>query len=214
MIKVQCEQGTPEWRAAKVAVASASNFERLVTPSAKPSTQADAYLYELITEYITGEMTETYQSYWMARGKEMEYRARAVYQFAHDKVTEVGFVYKNKHRLVGCSPDGLVLRRKRGLELKCPSPSVHIAYLLAGVLPKQYVPQVQGSMWVTGFNSWDFMSFHPDYDPLILTVYRDPVWMEAFDKIVVPFTERLAEFKKAERVIHLRNQRIAAQEAA
>ena len=207
MIKVNCEQDTPEWFAARTGVATASGFDRLVTASMKPSTQAHDYLYELTAEWITGEKKSVKPSYWMQRGMNMEPQARAYYEFiAGESVDQVGFVYKAKTKLVGCSPDGLMV--KKGLEIKCPAPINHVSYLLQGACPKQYLPQVQGSMWVTGFNSWDFMSFHPDYEPLVVTVLRDPVWMEAFDKIVTPFTKQIAAKRKDPRVISMREQRI------
>lgn len=207
MIKVNCEQGSPEWFAARTGVASASNFDRLVTGSMRASTQANDYLYELIAEWVTGEKKSIKPSYWMERGTEMEPQARAHYQFITDnQVDQIGFIYKAKSKLVGCSPDGLV--GKKGLEIKCPAPITHVAYLLQGECPKQYLPQLQGSMWVTGLTAWDFMSFHPDYEPLIVTVYRDPAWQEAFDKIVAPFVKQIAALRRDPRVTQLREQRL------
>lgn len=218
MEKVNVEQGSPEWFAARTGVASASNFDRVVTASGKASTQADAYLYELTAEWITGEKISIRPSYWMERGTNMEPQARAHYKFiTGNQVEEVGFVYKSKLKTVGCSPDGLVhkplLAPKKGLEIKCPAPITHVSYLLQGVCPKQYLPQVQGSMWVTGLNQWDFMSFHPDYEPLVVTIDRDPVWMEAFDKIVVPFVDQIRVLRRDKRVIQLRDERIKKENA-
>ncbi|TFH47836.1 MAG: exonuclease [Lysobacterales bacterium] len=208
MLKVKCEQGTPEWHEVKVGVASSSSFDRLVTASCKPSSQADAYLHELAAEYIVGERKSFRASYWMERGIEIEPQARAMYELqTGNEVEQVGFIYKDRKKLVGCSPDGLV--GSKGMELKCPSPIIHISYLLQGVCPKEYLAQVQGSMWVTGLAEWDFVSFHPEYETLIITVKRDKEWMAAFDKIIPPFAKGLDELRKSDRVQALRNQRLA-----
>ena len=45
--------------------------------------------------------------------------------------------------------------------------------LLTGKVPTIYIPQIQGSMMVTGFDSWNFLSYHPAIKPLTQGVYRD-----------------------------------------
>ena len=208
MIKVRCEQGSDEWFAAKVGVASSSSFDRIVTASGKPSTQADDYMYELIAEYVTGEKKFIKPSYWMERGTNMEPQARAMYELIQGVIVEqVGFVYRNGQKLIGCSPDGFPSSIK-GLEIKCPAPLNHISYLLQAVCPKQYLPQVQGSMWITGMKKWDFMSFHPDYDSLIITIERDQKWMDFLDGILPPFVKRLKVLRQSDRVQDLLQQRL------
>lgn len=205
-IVVDVEQGSNEWLGIKAGVASCSSLDRLVTPSLKPSAQAEAYMYELTAEHITGEKKYIKPSYWMERGTEMEPNARAMYELITGVVVQqTGFVFQNKDRLFGFSPDGFPSSRK-GLEIKCPAPITHLTYLLMGVCPKDYQAQVQGSMWASGLKAWDFMSFHPDYDPLIVTVERDPKWMDALDAIVPPFTKKLQELRKSDRVRDLRQQ--------
>jgi len=41
--------------------------------------------------------------------------------------------------------------------------------------------QVQGSMYVTGLKHWDFLAYHPDMKPLLLTVGRDARIIDALD---------------------------------
>jgi len=210
MRKLNCDQGSPEWFEARVGVPSASNFDRLLTGSLRPSAQADKYFYELTAEWIHGEKKFLKPTYWMDRGVEMEPTARAHYEFLADvDVEQVGLVYKDNKKLVSCSPDGLVA--KKGLEIKCPSPHVHIAYLLQEVCPPEYLAQVQGSMWVSGLKQWDFMSYHPDYDELIVTVDADPKWQAAFDDILQPFMTRVRDERKNPKVIALRERRIQQQ---
>jgi len=218
MIKVDCEQGTDEWFAAKVGVASASGFDRLVTASKKPSSQANDYLYELTAEWVTGEKKFIRPSYWMERGVEMEPEARDAYEFIMGvDVEQIGFIYKDKSKLIGCSPDGLIKRHKnangetrqaKGLEIKCPAPITHVSYLLQGVCPKAYMAQVQGSMWITGLKQWEFMSYHPEYESFIIRVDADESFQKALDSIIPGFVEQLRESRELPKVIELRGDRL------
>ncbi len=208
MITVDVEQGTPEWRAIKAGVASPSNFDRLITASMKPSSQADDYYYELMAEWILGECKELPPNlFWVNRGSELEPKARLAFEIIHGDVHQVGFAFKDKSKLIGCSPDGFY-GKKAGLEIKVPEPNNHLSYYLRGEIPKKYLPQVQGSMWITGLKEWYFMSWNPGYPPLLTLVQADPAWQVAFDRIVLPFAKRLEEGRKEKRIIDLRQARI------
>lgn len=166
------EQGTQEWLQSRLGCPSGSGFDRLITSSGKPSTQADGYINQLIAELLTGETTEVKVTEWMQRGTDLEPFARNFYELMSDnEVQEVGFC-KHDDMECGVSPDGLI-GTDGGLEIKCPTPATHIAYLRAGVLPSKYKQQVQGCMWVTGRDWWDFMSYHERMPALIVRVERD-----------------------------------------
>ena len=73
-------------------------------------------------------------------------------------VTESGFIQHPEYPFAGCSPDGLIAS-DGGLEMKCPkSSAIHLERFISGV-PDEYMPQVQGCMWVTGRQWWDFVSY-------------------------------------------------------
>ena len=174
-----------------------------MTNTGAASEQATAYLAELIAERITGHPADGYTSDDMTRGTELEPQARAAYEFATDNsVQQVGGVYLDDSRNIMASPDGLMPELRRGLEIKCPKLSTHIRYILEGVMPREYRLQVQGGMLVTGYDSWDFVSYHPDYTPQttwILTVRRDDNIIAALEKHLRAFVARLeAEMKELE----------------
>lgn len=173
MIVLDMEQGTEEWLAARLGIPTASNFKKLFTATGKPSTSAETYFYELLAERLTGKPSNEYTNEWMVRGTELEPEARSTYEFIHDvQVQQIGFVYLDDRRHVGCSPDGLI--GDEGLiEIKAPKASTHVKYLLDGKVPSDYVPQVQGQLWITGRKFCDFVSYHPDCDPFIVRVDRD-----------------------------------------
>jgi hypothetical protein len=71
---------------------------------------------------------------------------------------------------------------KGGLEIKSPkSPRVHLERLIDKQIPQEYIPQVQGCMWVTGRDWWDFVSFDPrmpeSHQMLIIRVERDDAFI-------------------------------------
>lgn len=182
MIILDMEQGTPEWLAARCGVPTASNFDKLIASTGKPSTQADAYANKLIAEMITGESADADLSnnQWVMRGNELEPDARRFYEMQRDSdVQQVGFVLRDDRR-VGCSPDGLV--GDDGLvEIKCPSPAVHVQYLLGGKLPSGYKAQVQGQMLIAERGWCDFISYHPLMPPALFRVERDDKFIAALE---------------------------------
>lgn len=172
MLVSNFEQGSQEWLQSRLGKPTASNFGKLITPTGRPSTSAEGYINELIAQRITGELPEFYTNAAMERGNELEPAAKALYEFINDvEVAEVGLCL---HDTLDCgaSPDGLV-GVDGGIEIKCPLPHTHIAYLREGVVPSKYIPQIQGCLWITGREWWDFMSYHPAMEDLIVRVERD-----------------------------------------
>jgi len=172
MLVSNFEQGSQEWLQSRLGKPTASNFGKLITPTGRPSTSAEGYINELIAQRITGELPEFYTNAAMERGNELEPAAKALYEFINDvEVVEVGLCL---HDTLDCgaSPDGLI-GVDGGIEIKCPLPHTHIAYLREGVVPSKYIPQIQGCLWITGREWWDFMSYHPAMEDLIVRVERD-----------------------------------------
>lgn len=166
------EQGTQAWLLSRLGCPSASNFHKLITPVGKPSTSSNSYVCELVSQIYTKELPETFSNEWMERGNELEPKARQYYEMARGvEVQEIGFC---KHDTLECgaSPDGLV-NDNGGLEIKCPAPATHCQYLIDGVLPSKYVPQVMGCLWITGRDWWDFVSYHETMPALLVRVERD-----------------------------------------
>ena len=197
MIILNMEQGSPDWFAARLGVVTASELSNIISPiELKPSKQAVAYRHRLLAEYLTGKPAEFYESDWMRRGKEIEEEARDYYAMLTDQdVSQVGFVYKDDTQLIGCSPDGVIFNEDgqiaKGLEIKCLSPWKHVGQLLSGHLPRDFILQVQGSMWVTGLKTWDFLSYHPDMKSVLLTVKRDEKIIAALSAAVTEFIEEM-----------------------
>ena len=106
------------------------------------------------------------------RGIEQEPYARMAYEAETGNIVEeVGFI-KHATLMAGCSPDGLI-DHNGGLEIKSVIPTVQIETVEKGGYPSKHKPQIQGGLWVTGREYWDFVSFSPDLpNNLRLYVYR------------------------------------------
>lgn len=194
------EQLTPEWYELHAGVPGAASFDRVVKPNGDPSKQREEYLYELAGERRIGTREDGYQSYDMRMGIEREAEARVYYEYLTGEVVrQVGFVFKNEDRLVGCSPDGLIglenpiTKNPTGLEIKAPKMKNHVKTLLDREVPDDKWIQIQGCMWVCNFHSWEFLSYFPDMDPVILTVQRDYKFTSALETEMTMFLDELDE---------------------
>lgn len=190
---INVEQNTPEWFEARMGIPTASEFDALVTPLWKVRTGAgvDSYLARKLAERWRGEPMPSFEGGGqMEQGKIREGEARPWYEFDSGRtIRTVGFVTTDDGK-AGCSPDGM-FDDGTGIEIKCPEHPTHVRYLLDGSLPADYRAQVQGSMYVTGANTWTFLSYARGFPPLLLTIQSDPIAQEAIAEAVTAFNERL-----------------------
>jgi len=202
MIIIYCEQNSPEWFSLRAGIPGASSFDQIFTAKTlKPSASRIKLLYQLAGERIIKSKPETYSSYYMKRGIELEPQARDVFSMLKEiDVNQVGYCYYDERKDRGCSPDGLI-GEVSGLELKCPSLSVHVGYLMKKDLPSDYFQQVQGSLYITGYEYWYFMSYHPGIKPLIIKVYRDEKFISLLHAELESFCLELNELTEKLRAI-------------
>lgn len=175
MTIIECKQYDQRWWEVRRGVPTASEFGNIIMPKrAEYSTASAGYACELVAEKYDSfyGMHEGYVSAAMRNGTAMEPYVRKFYEFHRDcGVTEVGFCMSDDGRF-GCSPDGLV-GEDGGTEIKSPKLSTQIKYLAAGVLPAEYRPQVHASLWITGREWWDFLSYAPGLPELLIRVTPD-----------------------------------------
>lgn len=199
LITLDCEQGSDEWRAARLGIPTATGISNIVTPSGNKSSSWVSYLAELVAESIEGLQEKAFTSADMQRGTELEPKARMAYEFETDnEVIQVGGVYLDEAKELMISPDGLIPSKRKGLEIKCPRLKTHVKYLMEGGCPNEYIIQVQSALWVTGYDTWDFVSYCPEYKKQVLyihTVERNEGLMKAFDKYIPEFLNSLRALK-------------------
>ena len=197
MVKyLNCEQGSPRWLAARLGKPTASMYSCIVSPTGKPVTGAKraTYMAKLIGERLAGLSSDSFTSAAMERGHELEPFAREWYEWTKaTPVQETGFAYDQDQR-AGASPDGLVLD-DGGLEIKCPLQVNHIKHLIAGVVPKDWIVQVHGCIWLCNRQWWDFVCFCDDENVpnMLIRTERDDKMMAAFDEHIAVFCNELDE---------------------
>ncbi len=99
-----------------------------------------------------------YVSKAMERGVECEGFARYHYEQKNGVIVEqTSFIDHPMIPNSGCSPDALI--GKNALEIKCPNSGTHFDYIITGVVPEEYKPQMAWQMACIGAEWVDFVSF-------------------------------------------------------
>ena len=156
------EQGSEEWLKARIGKITASRLaDVLATVKSGESASRVNYRAELCAERMTGRKEETFTNSAMEHGTETEPIARVAYELLTSSMVEqVGLVVHPTIRRAAASPDGVV--GVDGLvEIKCPKTATHFGYLLSGVVPAKYIPQMAWQIVCTGRKWCDFVSFDP-----------------------------------------------------
>lgn len=195
------EQGTPEWRKARIGIPTASWFHTIITPLGKPTDNRERkkYIYRLVSERILQQpMPDSFVSSYMERGSDLEgTAARALEERLGCRLLECGFI-TNKAKNLGCSPDRLI-GKKEAVEIKVPSPWVHIGNLIDGPSlgtrdthsPDKYRAQVQGQILIGNFNSVHFWSWNPGLPPKYVQTLPDDKYIKSLDTLLGLFLEEL-----------------------
>ena len=188
------DQGSEAWRNLKLSVVSASNISRGLAK--KGSETRNTYLMELVGQVATKQFDEVF-------GKALEYgtaneaAARAAYEFeTGHAIEQIGFIYTHDKRM-GVSPDGIMPKIKKGLELKCPiTAKVHADFLCNDKMKPEYFLQVQFQLFVSQYETWDFASFNPSFKKNMLkikTFEKDAATFERFENELPEFLKDLDE---------------------
>ena len=187
------EQRSQEWHEFRVGKITASRFADVMSKgkNGKSSERRNTYLREIVAEILTGKAKDSVSAASLSWGTEVEPFAREAYELeTGNLVTETGFLLHPDLEFIGCSPDGLI-GTDGGMEMKCPKdPQVHVKTLLEG-MPVEHTAQVQGCMYVTGRQWWDFVSYdprQPDGTRLyIQRIPRDSDFMEELELALITF---------------------------
>lgn len=193
MIMHNFEQGSEAWHQIKLGRFSGTTFKNL--QSAKSTASYQDAIMNVVAQILTGEKEETFSNDIMQRGIDMEPEAADIYELAFDIETQkVGFCEPDEdveyHDYVGVSPDRLVGDRG-GLEIKCPKANTFFKYIKANILPSEYKWQVQGCLFVTGREWWDFMAYYPKLKPFIIRVYPDLEMHAKIDQEIIIAVEEV-----------------------
>lgn len=155
-------QGSDEWFQEKLGKLSASNMLAAISIKKDGTDYAERINLkrQIIAERLTGEIVPIYVSDPMKWGKEQEPVIKNILRDAGIPIEDAGFI---RHPIIqdfGASPDGLI--GEDGLvEVKCPTTSTHIKWLMEGVIPEEHKPQMLAQIACTGRKWCHFISFDP-----------------------------------------------------
>ncbi len=185
---IDCDQNSPEWFAARLGIPTASKFATVMAKG-EGKTRSE-YMRKLAGEILTEEPAESFSSAHTERGHEMEDVARGEYAFITGNEPQlVGFI-RNGNK--GASPDSLI-GSNGGLEIKTALPHIQIDRLERNRIPPEHVAQVQGNIWVSEREWWDFCSYWPKLPMLTVRVPRDETYIKTMADEIDRFNDELAE---------------------
>jgi len=197
MVDLEIKQGTDEWKKLRLGKVTASRVADVMSKiKSGESASRKNYKMDLVVERLTNTPTSSFTNAAMAWGTETEPLARMAYEaFKGEFVDQVVFCNHPTIEWFGCSPDGTT---KDGLiEIKCPNTATHIDYLLAGVPPAKYVPQMQTQMACTGAKWCDFVSFDPRLPPelqlFVVRLNRDEAYIQEIEAEVKQFLDEVQQ---------------------
>lgn len=188
------EQRSEEWHRQRAGKVTASRFAdaismkevgRAPNKTLAPTDTRSAYMREIVAAILSGEPKAEINSFSLQWGRDAEPYARQAYEIETGfAVIDSEFIAHPVHDFVGCSPDGLV-GADGGIEMKCPKdPGIHIRTLAEG-MPDEHIGQVQGCMFVTGRQWWDFVSYDPRQDEpyrlYIQRIERDELYIQRLE---------------------------------
>lgn len=205
------QSGTSEASALRIAGyqkrPTAASVEKALAgmPVGEPGAKAIKYAWTIAMETIAREpLDDTFVTYAMNRGRELEPRARAVYeQRTQCWIEEVSLILTDDS-FYGYSADGF--RDDDGLiEIKCPLSCEKLGQVWASpeTAHLEYIDQINGGLWITGRKYCDLVVYCPWLSPVgkdlfVKRIYRDEEAIErleaglvAFRKIVDGFLEVL-----------------------
>ena len=137
--------------------------------------------YEKAAEFFTGP-AESFQTYAMQRGNELEPQARAAYEAeTFTDIMQCGYIESG--RLFGYSPDGLILNEGL-IEIKCPMGPEFVRFAHTREIDPKHVAQMQWGMWITGRRYCDYVMYHPDFfqEIIVERVHADEVTFQKFER--------------------------------
>lgn len=192
---LEIEQRTDEWYQARLGKATASRFKDVLTTIKSGESAARRnYKAELVVERLTNQQIERYSNKFMEWGVETEELAKVEYSLKTGNIVDEASFYVHKKLEAGASPDGLI--DKDGLiEIKCRQIANHIAALKSDEVPAEYIPQIQGQLWITERKWCDFISFVPEMPAnaqlFIKRVPRDNSYIKMLEGAVKVFLEEV-----------------------
>lgn len=188
-------QGSEEWAAMRCGLLTASEMKLILTPTLKQAAndKERQHVYELLAQRVTGYVEPHYVSDDMLRGHDEEVDARLAYAKHYAPVHDVGFITNDRFGFtIGYSPDGLV--GDDGLiECKSRRAKYQAQTIIEGIVPDEFMLQLQTGLLVTERSWIDFVSYCGGMPMVTMRVYPDALIQSAIVAAATAFENRLAD---------------------
>lgn len=172
------EQKSWDWFKARAGKVTGSELGNLITDKgairAWTAAMPNSYLHRKLAEKWRGEPLQSFQGNQQTdQGNMFEEDARKYFaSLLEADIQTVGGIESDDEKL-WCSPDGIISETV-GLEIKCPNADTHVGWLLDGQqVPEEHVLQCQFALFVTGWKTWQFLSYCVDLPHLAVPVEPD-----------------------------------------
>lgn len=189
------DQGTDEWHALRCGVLTASEVQHIMTPTLKIANndKTRQHVYEIAAQRITRYTEPQYIGDDMLRGYADEITARDIYSATRAPVQEVGFITSDALGFtMGYSPDGIV--GDDGLiECKSRRQKYQVQTISDGVVPDEYVLQLQTGLLITGRKWIDFISYSGGLPMFVQRVLPDADVQAAIVTAATEFEARVVQ---------------------
>lgn len=196
-ILVECEQGSPEWHAARTGVITASKFKDAcdTLKSGAPSAKAILYAAQVAVERISGApCDEGFTTWQMRRGTELEPKARIEYEVKTGNLASEAGVVLTPDRKFGYSTDGYV-NNDGCIEIKSLASAEKLVSMWRDGDFSDYIHQIQGGLWITGRKWCDFVMYAPQLESVGKQIFLRRV--ERDDDFIDDMVPKLLAFERA-----------------
>ncbi|WP_335970117.1 lambda exonuclease family protein [Acinetobacter bereziniae] len=187
-------QRSEDWHADRCGKVTASRVKDI---DAKPKTgkALNALGLTILTERLTGVQEETPTTKTMQWGIDQEPYAVAAYENETGNfVISTGLIDHPSIENCGASPDGLVGKDGQ-IEVKCPTPSVHLNTLLLQEIPSEYLPQITLQLACTRREWCDFVSYCPllpeHLQIVVIRIFAKDLDIAGIEMAVIKFNQTI-----------------------
>lgn len=194
MIILNLEQGSPEWKEARLGVITGTKAKDVLGTK----TTQENILNELISEQLVGRADEVYITQDMQRGTDEEAFAIKEYEKRTGiKIKDFGFCLHDEYDWLGLSPDGMTEDMTHAVEVKSPKSKTFVKYVRAGVIPKEYRAQVVHYFVVNEkLETLDFVIYDPRIELESLQLFVIKTSREELSREIEEAREGLLRFRE------------------
>ena len=165
------EQRDEQWHSERAVRITASRFGDVL---ANPNTKRYRYYMDDIIDALHGFKKFPKETPWFDHGTAWEAEARGEYAWKMDCDVDVpALIVHPKYDFISYSPDGHI-GTEGGLEIKCHKSLKEFRKSEKG-MPSNHKPQVQGSLWISGYEQCDFVSYYRNFDGTKRLIHIHPV---------------------------------------